>query len=29
VGLEELKNQNDHERKQYQNHTGPIGAYKT
>jgi hypothetical protein len=29
VGLEELKNQNDQLRKQYQNQTGLMGAYKT
>jgi len=29
VGFEELKNQSDPERRQYQNQTGPIGAYKT
>jgi hypothetical protein len=28
VGFDELKNQNDLERRQYQNQTGPIGAYK-
>jgi hypothetical protein len=29
VGFDELKNQNERERRQYQNHIGPIGAYKT
>lgn len=29
VGLDELKNQRDPERRQYQNQTGPMGKYKT
>jgi hypothetical protein len=29
VGFDELKNQNERDRKQYQNHMGPIGAYNT
>ena len=29
VGLEELKNQKDLARRQYQNHTGPMGKYNT
>jgi hypothetical protein len=29
VGFEELKNQKEPLRKQYQNHTGLIGAYST
>jgi hypothetical protein len=27
--LDELKNQRDPERRQYQNQTGPMGKYKT